>query len=148
MLTINRIADQLPPDFAELLSASQRQGIRNMTLLFEHWQDGTERFDGEGEALFAAKSGEMLLGMAGVSVERNLETRAMRMRRLYVLPNYRRQGIAASLAQCCIDHGFETANLLTCNARASKAAGPFWEHMGFAPIDWPNITHCLRKPAP
>ena len=145
MPTIIRITDEVPRDFHRLLTASQREGVRNMTLLWERWQDGTERFDGKGEALFGAKSGETLHGLAGVSIEHNLDIRAMRMRRLYVLPAARRQGVAACLARCCMERGFQSAHLLTCNARASAAAGPFWEHMGFARVDWPNITHRARR---
>jgi hypothetical protein len=40
-----------------------------------------------------------------------------------------------------IASGFEHVDTLTCNARASAAAPPFWEAMGFTPVDIAGITH-------
>ena len=77
-------------------------------------------------------------------VEAGLAEPAMRMRRLYVRPAFRRTGLATRLAGAMMQQGFQAAPLLTVNAGASEAAAPFWAAMGFAAVDWPGVTHALR----
>ena len=53
------------------------------------------------------------------------------------------QGVTVErIAECRI--AIEQSRLLTLNAAASSAAPPFWEAMGFVPVDWPRATHALR----
>jgi GNAT superfamily N-acetyltransferase len=133
----------LPPGIQGLRNAADAEGVRNMALLVDGWP--TQRFDGPGEALFAAYDGETLTGVGGVT--RETDAPAMRMRRLYVLPIARRQGAGRLLADAMIAKGFESADLLTCNARATPLAAPFWEKMGFMRVDAPGWTHELTRPA-
>lgn len=119
------------------------EGVRNVGTLAAQWASGEQRFDEPG-ALFAALVEGELAGVGGVSVETGLAEPAMRMRRLYVRPAFRRTGLATRLAGAMMQQGFQAAPLLTLNAAASPAAPPFWEAMGFAPVDWPGITHALR----
>lgn len=145
-LQITRIEHTLPEGFRDLLDVSLNEGVQNMALLAERWMEKSERFDGNGEALFAALYGDEVIGLAGVSQEHTLQMPAMRMRRLYVVPMARRQGVARKLAAHCITHGFDYTDLLSCNARATDASGPFWEAMGFqATTAYPNITHIYHK---
>lgn len=132
---------RLPDGFDDLLQSSLKAGVRNMSLLHQKWTAGEECFDQEGEALFAARIESRLVGIAGTTREMNYAKPAMRMRRLYVLPEFRRRGVARMLGQKCMETGLRAAPTLTCNARASKAAGPFWESLGFIPVDLPDITH-------
>ncbi len=145
MIAIRQVNGRLPEAFDLLIAAAEAEGVKNMSLLAARWQDHTERFNSPGEKLFYATRGQDLLGVAGVSRETNLKQPAMRMRRLYVTPVMRRRGIARKLAEACILQGFAHANMLTCNARASIAAGPFWETVGFVRVDWPNVTHIYNK---
>lgn len=138
---LEQVHTNLPEGFDVLLHSSLRTGVRNMALLSQNWEAGAERFDRQGEALYAARIGNRLVGIAGTTREQNYSEPAMRMRRLYVLPEYRRKGVARLLAQKCMDTGLKVAPILTCNARASEAAGPFWLSLGFSEIDLPNITH-------
>lgn len=147
-LMLEQVRNDLPDGFDVLLHSSLNTGVRNMMLLSQLWEAGTERFDGKGEALYAARIGNRLVGIAGTTREQNLPEAAMRMRRLYVLPEQRRKGVARALAQKCMDTGLEVASILTCNARASEAAGPFWLSLGFSEVDLPNITHVYSSPDP
>ncbi|RIJ44429.1 GNAT family N-acetyltransferase, partial [Maribellus luteus] len=108
--------------------------------------DGANRFDGQGEALFAAFVDGELAGVGGVSAETGLA--AMRMRRLYVRPSFRRRGVASALAAAMIQQGLQGARLLTVNAAASLAAPPFWEALGFRRSGRAGVTHQLDRERP
>lgn len=143
MFQIVRVIEELPGGFDELLAESQAEGVRNMTLLAEQWAGAEQRFDADGAALFAAFIDGELAGVGGVSAE--TAEAAMRMRRLYVRPAFRRSGVGRALVGAMMQQGFEGADVLTVNARASDAAAPFWEAMGFEPVDAPGYTHRLRR---
>jgi GNAT superfamily N-acetyltransferase len=139
---IVRIADSLPGGFAFLRTEADSEGIHNMARLEAAWNSG-ERFAPTG-ALFAALTGDTFAGVGGVSVQPGEP--AMRMTRLYVRPSFRRQGLGRALATAMMRHGAAKRRLLTVNARASDAAVPFWEMMGFTPVSHRDYTHILQVP--
>ena len=141
MIDIRRLS-ALPPDIEVLRSEAAADGIRNMGILVADWLSGVERYDGTGEALFGAFDGARLLGIGCVKVETAVP--AMRMRRLYVLRDARRHGIGRLLAQAMIARGFESADLLTCNA-VPPGAAEFWDAMGFARVTADGWTHERRR---
>jgi GNAT superfamily N-acetyltransferase len=141
MLQLVRITDGLPNGFDTLLAEARAEGVRNMDLLAEQWASGAQRFESGG--LFAAFVESELAGVGGVSAEATMT--AMRMRRLYVRPGYRRSGIGRALAAAMMQQGFEGADVLTVNARASDAAAPFWEALGFEPVGESGYTHQLTR---
>lgn len=143
MLQIVRVVEALPDGFEALLADARTEGVRNMALLADEWASGAERFDGQGAALFAAFVEGELAGVGGVTAEK--AEPAMRMRRLYVRPRFRRSGVGRALAGAMVQQGFEAADVLTVNARASDAAGPFWEALGFRLVDAPGYTHRLER---
>lgn len=145
VMKIARIDRDLPPGFDALLVAATSEGVRNMQLLAHSWRSGEQRFADDGEELFGTFDGEQLIGVGGVTHEAGLPEPAMRMRRFYVLPQARGMGAGRELAESAMTHGFAQAALLTCNARATPFAAPFWEAMGFRREDLPNITHICRK---
>ena len=65
----------------------------------------------------------------------------------YDVPGERRHGIARDLATRLIDSAAHHTSMVTCNARASAAAPPFWESLGFTPVATDGITHVLDLPA-
>lgn len=143
MVIILRVVEALPHGFDVIRAEAAAEGVRNMARLAAEFGSPADPFAGPG-ALFAAMIGGDLAGVGGVTPETGLDEPAMRMRRLYVRPAFRRTGVARALAGAMMQQGFQTAPLLTLNARASAAAAPFWEAMGFAPTDRPGITHALR----
>lgn len=142
MIQIVRVLDVLPEGFTGLRAEAAAEGVRNMDLLAEQWASGANRFDSDDEALFAAFAGGDLAGVGGVSAE--ADGTAMRMRRLYVAPAFRRGGVGRVLATAMIQQGLQGRPLLTVNAAASVAAAPFWESMGFVRASRPGATHELR----
>ncbi len=144
VVVITRVVETLPDGFDVILQAASAEGVRNMAMLAAQWAGGEQRFDDPG-ALFAALVDGELAGVGGTTLETGVVEPAMRMRRLYVLPMFRRFGVGRRLAGAMMQQGFQAAPLLTVNAAASDAAGPFWEAMGFARTDaLRGATYVLR----
>jgi GNAT superfamily N-acetyltransferase len=144
VLQLVRIFDELPESFGDLVAEASGEGVRNMALLDQSWQGG-ERFQDNGEALFAAFLAGGLAGIGGMTPEPAAPEPARRLRRFYVRPEMRRRGVATALASALIHEGLDNVSLLTVNARASKAANRFWEAQGFQPDTSGPWTHILRR---
>jgi len=144
VLQLVRTFDELPDGFDDLVAEASGEGVRNMALLAEGWAGGA-RFQDDGETLFAAFLVGELAGIGGLSVEPAASEPARRLRRFYVRPAMRRRGVATALASALIHEGFDSVALLTVNAAASPAAGPFWEAQGFVPDETGPWTHVMLR---
>jgi len=142
--TVCTAGPHLPEGLTSLADEAEGEGIRNVGVLVQRWTDGTERFDGAGERLLVAIAAGAVVGVGGLSRCPDVEG-ALRVRRFFVSPSWRRRGVARALATDLIDTGLTHVGIITCNARASDAAGPFWERMGFEPVHIEGITHLLRR---
>jgi GNAT superfamily N-acetyltransferase len=142
-----RIDGELPAAFEGLRAEAAAEGFDHIERLATEWSSGVQRFRQEGEALFAAFVGGELAGVGAVSHE-HLEPAlgAMRMRRCYVRPAFRRQGVGRALAGAMIQQGLETARVLTVNAGTPDAPA-FWSAMGFEPDPRNGRTHIMQGPA-
>jgi len=118
------------------------EGIRIVSTVVDRWIDGSQRYDQPGERLLVVRVGERIVAVGGLAWCPNVAG-ALRVRRFYVSPTARRQGIAQYLARELIDDSAGHTAVLTCNAMASDAAAPFWESVGFLPVDADGITHRL-----
>lgn len=147
-LAIVQVQDALPDETADLAEIARGEGVANMQKLIEAWASGEERFDIEGAGLFAAYDDRDMIGFGGTTRETGTSHPVMRMRRFYVRPEQRRSGVGYALAHTVIRHAEASARLLVVNARASEAAGPFWEALGFQPVDGANITHASWRMKP
>ncbi len=143
VVVITRVVETLPDGFDVILQAAASEGVRNMAMLEAQWESGAQRFDEPG-ALFAALVDGELAGLGGVTAEADAGGPAMRMRRLYVLPAFRRFGVGRRLAAAMMQQGFQAAPLLTVNAAASEAAPAFWETLGFERVVAAGYSHTLR----
>jgi GNAT superfamily N-acetyltransferase len=113
------------------------EGVRNVTLLRTAIEDGLG-FDGLAELAFGAWTEDRLLGVGGLTPCPHRPA-ATRVRRFYVAAQARRRGVGQAIASACLAAAGDKA--VTCNARASAAAAPFWEAMGFVAANHPGITH-------
>ncbi|HEX6237912.1 MAG TPA: GNAT family N-acetyltransferase [Acidimicrobiales bacterium] len=134
----------LPGGLGSLADHAEQEGIRIVSTLLERWRDGSERYQQPGEAILAATSSGEAVGIGALSQCPHVGN-ALRVRRFYVAPTWRRQGVASALATELIAAGFESTDVITCNARASAAAAPFWESLGFVPASAEGITHVRRR---
>jgi len=147
-IAIGAAARWLPSDLDGLRREADDEGIRVVGVVIDRWVDGTQRYDVPGESLLvAARPHGVAVAVGGLSWCPNVAG-ALRVRRFYVSPATRRQGIASDLATRLIDGARNHTSKVTCNAQASASAPPFWESLGFAPVDADGITHVLDLPAP
>lgn len=141
-------ADWIGEGLDALAAEADAHGIRNVATLIARWNDGTERYDRQGESMLVAvdRTGNNVIGVGGIALCPHVDG-ALRVRRFYVAGDSRRRGVATALAEQLIVQGFQFTTKLTCNAAASAAAAPFWEAMGFHRVEIAGITH-MRHAVP
>lgn len=100
-------------------------------------------FKGLGTALFGVY-GETLLGICGLVRDPYLEGNpdVGRLRHLYVLPGYRRQGVAETLVTAVITAARRHYRLLRLRT-SNPAAARLYERLGFVAVTEPAATHRL-----
>jgi len=133
----------------DLLAESEREGSRFVRRLFDEWTAGTNRFDRPGEALFAARLGDRLIGVCGLNIDPYAAAPNVgRVRRLYVLTAYRRLGAARHLVLAVLEAArgrFDVLRLRT----TSPAAAQLYESLGFRPdAETADSTHVLELGSP
>jgi GNAT superfamily N-acetyltransferase len=144
-VAIGSVCEISPERFAELVAESEHGGFRFVRTLVDEWASGRNRFDKSGEALFAATFEARLVGVCGLSVDPYLNLpRVGRVRRLYVLSEFRRQGVGRRLVQEVVAASqgvFEVLRLRSATADASRlyAALGFRECVGIA-----DCTHVME----
>jgi GNAT superfamily N-acetyltransferase len=142
-VTVERLTD-LPPDaLAALVAESERAGWRFVRRLSDEWAAGANRFDRPGEVLFATRVDGRLVGVCGLNVDPYAADEAVgRVRRLYVLAEFRRIGVGRRLVRAVVAAArgrFGSLRLRT----ESREAAAFYERLGFRPVGLPDCTHVL-----
>ena len=103
-VAIERLTDLQPERLAPLIAESERHGLRLVRRLVDEWASGANRFDRPGEALFVARSGEQVVGVCGLNIDRYAAQPSVgRLRHLYVLSAHRRLGIGEQLVTRVIE---------------------------------------------
>lgn len=131
MVQLVRLTDGLPEGFDALMALATAEGHRNMTRLADEVATGSTAFI----ALLAAMSGGGLVGIGGMTLEPEPAPEpAIRMRRLYVAPSARREGVARTLVSALLQEAWDQVDLVTVHA-GSQEAGWFWEAQGFSVVE-------------
>lgn len=130
------LVDALPADLEEeMLPAAAAEGFVALRWLWDDWRAGTNTFAEPGEAFYVARCDGRLVGVCGVNVDPYAEGQAAgRLRRMYVLPSFRRRGVGRRLVQQAIDGGqrhFHCLRLRTLDEGASA----FYEALGFDRVE-------------
>lgn len=141
MIEIQVIRERLPPGFEVLRYAADDEAFRMLGVLADEWASGTGRFDGPGEMLLAAIDGTVLAGVGGMSRD-PFDAAALRMRRFYVYPPYRRRGVGRIMARFLLERPEVVDRPVTLNAPHAEAAR-FWQTLGFIPDARDGHTHIL-----
>ncbi|HKA60993.1 MAG TPA: GNAT family N-acetyltransferase [Methylomirabilota bacterium] len=142
---IERLSGEPADRLQALVSESERQGFRFVRRLVEEWSSGANRFDRPGEVLFAARSGDDVVGVCGLNVDPHAsDPRVGRVRHLYVLVPYRRAGVGEHLVADIIGTArgrFTRLHLRTTSAAAAR----LYERLGFRPTSGaPDHSHVLE----
>jgi GNAT superfamily N-acetyltransferase len=140
-LELEPVLDALPVGFDALRAEALAEGFRQVERLAADWQAGKTRFDRDGEVLLAARLNGVLVGIGGLTIE-PVVPRALRMRRFYVRPAFRRIGVGRRLVTALLA-GVDGERSITVNAAPASIA--FWERAGFNPDPRDGHTHILRR---
>src|SRR6266446_7355567 len=132
------VVDKLPADFEPMRAEARAEGYKFLDRLATDWASGAIRFDQPGEALLAAYSEGVLAAIGGITID-PIVPDALRMRRFYVRPAFRRTGIGREIAHALLERAFRTSRVVTLNAAVDSV--PFWENLGFAPQVRDGHTH-------
>lgn len=137
----------LPEVFEDLAADALGDDQRLLDVLREDWHAGTLRFDGWGDALFAAHIGNALVGLCGLTRDPYLPDEVVgRLRRLYVLRAARRLGVGRALVRAvavqAAGNGYPRLRV-----RAPVAAFAFYERCGFLrAVGEKAATHTMPLP--
>ncbi|SES23072.1 GNAT family N-acetyltransferase [Psychrobacillus sp. OK032] len=139
-IEVRKISDLNEVDVSKLIQESEKEGYRFVSRLASEYEDGTNRFSEQGEALFGAWDGEELVAIGGLN--RNSKSQgAARLQRAYTLPSYRRKGIGSELFNALFVHAKGEFNEITTKTESSKADA-FYRANGFQFDERsPDITH-------
>ncbi|WP_130802862.1 GNAT family N-acetyltransferase [Acinetobacter ihumii] len=137
MLTINKILN-LPHDFNILVECSVHERFRFLKRLKEEFETEKNQYLKVGEALFEARWNQELIAICGlncdpfvkgdISVQKN---QIGRLRRFYVHPDYRKQGIGRTLLETVETHAMDYFKVLHLYTDTEDAA-QFYLKMGYA----------------
>ena len=141
LLELEPVTGDLPAGFEALRAEALAEGFRQVERLAAEWASRATRFDREGEALLAARLNGVLAGIGGLTIE-PVVPGALRMRRFYVRPRFRRCGVGRKLATALLEQRGQTRRLITVNAAAVSIL--FWEALGFKPDVREGHTHVLN----
>jgi N-acetylglutamate synthase-like GNAT family acetyltransferase len=120
--------------------AAHAEGFNHVRRLLEDHLSGTNRFDQPGEFLLAARVGNgAIIGVGGLN---RVSDATGRVRRMYVLPDWRDQGVGGALLTAILEQSrFPRLELRAMNADAAR----FYERHGFNRVDSPDHTHVLER---
>lgn len=119
---------ELPAGLAALRTEALSEDYRFLERLAAEWEAGA-RFDRPGEALLTASLAGVIAGVGGLTADPAVPG-ALRMRRFYIHPAYRRQGIGRRLAMALLERPGTAGRSVTVNAGTAEAP-MFWEALGF-----------------
>ena len=135
------ITDLSEYDISHIRNMAEQEGYHMLNRLVTDFGSGENRFDKEGEKLIGFVSGHMIVGLCGLNVEPTSVNHG-RIRRLYVLPVYRRQGIGTELINHLIAFAGKYYKGVVVNI-GNLPVGNFYESIGFEPVNNPSYTHLL-----
>lgn len=127
------------PSFDNLIAEATSQGHGFVARFATRWQSGDFLFDKPGEKLLALRDNQKIIAFSGICIDPySDDPTAGRIRHLYVLNDWRNQGLGRVLVETLIQppHPFCAIRL-----RADDIAAKFYERLGWVKTDAPNATH-------
>lgn len=118
------------------------EGFRFLTRLINEWSSGVNRFDAPGECLMAVFLGNCLVGIGGVSVDPFAQNGTGRLRRVYIAPSARGQGVGRALVERLVAQAalhFRVLRLSTDTVEGNS----FYLRCGFHRLVDEHATHIM-----
>ena len=143
---VQRIEDLKKVDVSQLVTESEEEGYRFLTRLVNDYEDGSNTFNKDGEALYGVWEGpEKLVAIGGINQNPYTENKdEARLKRFYTLGNARRQGVGSQLLSELVNHAKGNFKKITCRTESAKADA-FYRANGFEEAhDTPDTTHIMK----
>lgn len=144
-INLKVIEDLNTVDVSKLVEESEAEGYRFLKRLVSQYEDGTNTFNQPGEVLYGVwdQHGQ-LVAIGGLNRDPYSSKEGVgRLRRFYISPNSRRQGIGTLLLKAIIDHGRSHFKEIVVRTD-SASADAFYRANGFsADLGLPEATHGL-----
>ena len=119
---------------AALAECARAEGFRMVDRLLEEWHSGLHRYDADSEPLLLVHFGQEVVGVGGIT-RQNTETG--RLRRVYVSPMFRRQGVGSVLVEELIRLARPHYKSIVLKTEDAPAAA-FYESHGFSRFEGEN----------
>jgi len=129
-MIIHEVTDLVTADLTEILIESTEKGFRHIHRLIHDYNKGINRFQLDNEALFVCRIGHRVIGVCGLNQDPFSNKDIGRIRRLYVLEEFRGQGVGRRLVEAVIHRArghYSKLVLRTDNPRS----GEFYKRLGF-----------------
>jgi GNAT superfamily N-acetyltransferase len=145
-MQINKILDLSKVDISSLVEESKQEGFRFLERLVNEYKNGTNEFKKPSEALYGVFTDTgIIVGIGGLNVDPyTTDEKVGRIRRFYILRNFRRKGIGQILLNRIVNEAkkdFDRLVLHTDTPEASK----FYRSFGFLEeFNYPKITHFMK----
>lgn len=143
---VKRVEDLKNIDITKLVKESEEEGYRFVSRLVNDYDDKTNTFSKEGEALFAVNntSGE-IVAIGGINRSPFTDDEDVaRLQRFYVLDDARRQGVGTLLQNAIINHAKDHFKEITVRTESSKSDA-FYRATGFTFDDSASETTHIMK---
>jgi GNAT superfamily N-acetyltransferase len=135
------IIDLEEDDTTPIRDEAEKEGCNIINRLITDYDSGKNKFDKEEEKLIGFITDEMIVTLCGLNIEPT-NIQYGRIRRLYVLPAYRNQGIGTEPVNHLITYAKHYFEGVVVNI-GDLPISYFYESIGFNSIDNPSYTHLL-----
>lgn len=144
-MVVERVTELDVAELEPLILESVADGFGFIQRLSDDYVSGKHRFDGPQDRLFSIHVEGAMAAVGGFTPDSYSGDPAVgRVRRVYVLAKYRRQGLGRVLLRAIVAEAkgyFETLVLRTDTERAAA----FYRSIGFDETsDYPDATHVMR----
>ncbi|MBN1663963.1 MAG: GNAT family N-acetyltransferase [Deltaproteobacteria bacterium] len=97
---------------SQIILKAKKEGCNHVDHLIDEYEKGKNRFENRGELLIGYQAENELIGICGLNIEPD-NKKYGRIRRLYVMPEYRNRGIGSKLQKnmCIKTDVFRAASL-------------------------------------
>jgi GNAT superfamily N-acetyltransferase len=135
---------ELPQAIVELEQEANKEELALVTRMIEEFKSGKNRFDGPGEFFLTAYDNDKLIACGGLSQqwnENDVEARIGRVRRFYVLPEYRKHGVGKHLLKYLENKAVVNFSAL-CLYTDTHPAAHFYQKMNYVFVEnHPNYNY-------
>ena len=125
-----------------LRNESLEEGYNIINHLIAEYRSGENRFDRPGEKLIGFVLNNEIVAVCGLNIEPT-DDRLGRIRRLYVLKDYRHRNTGTTLVRHLIGHAKKYFKGVVVNIGDLPVDG-FYRSAGFSPVNNKSYTHIHR----